>query len=51
VEFGLIDYHVAHILIIADWIRAIAGSVMIFFDVTNISLWVMLAIVVVIGRM
>ena len=37
------------ILIIADWVRAIAGSVMIFFDPLTISLWILLAIVVVMG--
>ena len=37
------------ILIIADWVRAIAGSVMIFFDPLTISFWILLAIVVVMG--
>jgi MFS family permease len=37
------------ILIIADWVRAIAGSVMIFFDPSTISLWVLTGLVVIMG--
>ena len=37
------------VLIVADGARAIAGSIMIFFDPTTISLWVLTAIVIFMG--